>query len=369
MNTSLYIHIPFCRKKCGYCDFYSKPYRATLAAGYIDALCRQIRLCGDNFSSVYIGGGTPTVLPVLLLQKLLASLTNARRRAHEFTVEANPESLDRQRLRMLREYGVNRISVGVQSFCDVKLHMLGRLHSARVAREAVFACAQHGFGNIGIDLMYGVWNETLAQWQEELRQALTLPVAHISIYSLTYEKGTPLTKRLQKKKIAHIDDAVSARMYECAHEILARHGFIRYEVSNFAKRGFYSRHNMHYWRNEPSLGLGPSAASYRDGERRKNISDIRKYIERVGRGVSVAVSAERLRVQEAAKETAAVKIRTTEGVSHAWFKQKTGFDFLDLEKKELPALAREGFVRLGRSDTRLTAKGFLFSDTVSAALL
>lgn len=374
MKKSLYIHIPFCVKKCLYCDFYSVRYEKNLAYSYIDALTRQIKRLDEKFYTIYIGGGTPTSMDSALLKKLLTALAGISGNCLEFTVEANPESLSKDKVRLLNDYGVNRISIGVQSLNDNKLKALGRIHDSKRAQDAVYLALQNGFVNLNMDLIFGVWNETLDAWQKELAKAVKLPVKHISCYSLTYERSTQLFKKLKAKTITQLPDSVSAKMYKLAMDYLPQKEFLQYEISNFSKIGFECKHNLNYWENNPYVGLGVSAASFLKGVRSKNISDIGEYVKRIKKEKSVVFSFEKLSAKKSALETAAIKIRTKKGIDFDWFKEKTGFDFMALEKDTVDLLIKEKFLKyLTRNKQHkgisATKKGFLFCDYVSAQLL
>jgi len=374
METSLYIHIPFCRRKCIYCDFYSAIYDAALASAYACAILKQAEALDGRFSTIYIGGGTPTVLDTALLEKLLGGLRRLRGENIEFTVEANPESVDLDKLKVMRALGVNRISIGVQSLRDEKLKKLGRIHNARKAREVIALAVKAGFKNISIDLMFGVWGETPGSWKKEAREAAELAVQHVSCYGLTYEKGTPLWKAVREGSVRPLEDEMAAAMYECAIDTLGVGGFRQYEVSNFAKKGRRCIHNLTYWRNDEYIGLGASAVSYTGGVRKRHVPDIMEYIEKTTDGESTVISAERLAGEQKGRETAAVKIRTAEGISFNWFKKKTGYDFLRIEADAVRRLSDAGLIKYKKargmcSGISLTKKGFLFCDTVSSELL
>ncbi|MDO8747822.1 MAG: radical SAM family heme chaperone HemW [Candidatus Omnitrophota bacterium] len=374
MAPSLYIHIPFCEKKCLYCDFYSLASQEKLAADYVRVLIKQIRRIDAPVSSIYIGGGTPSVLGINLLGQLLKSLKKIITPGIEFTIEVNPESFSKKSAELFLENGVNRLSIGLQSFDDQKLRKLGRIHDCRKAQEAVDLAQKSGFKNISIDLIFGVWDEKFPDWKNELQKAVSLPVKHISVYSLTYEKSTPLSKMLKNGLIKPLEDEAVAGMYEYAVDFLEGRGFKRYEVSNFARDGYICRHNCGYWQNESYAGIGPSAVSYLDGVRKKNIPDVKEYIARIKKGSSVIKSQEKLSVVQKAKETAALKIRTKEGISLEWFKEKTGFDFLRLEKSSITGLREKELIDYEKKDGKikrvsLTKKGFLFCDIVSSELL
>jgi oxygen-independent coproporphyrinogen-3 oxidase len=377
METSLYIHIPFCKRKCLYCDFYSEVYDRELSSDYIDVIINQVEKLPQTFSTIYIGGGTPSALEPRLLERLLKALRPkfAGATALEFTMEANPESLDDRRIKVLLDSGVTRLSIGVQSLDDRKLKKLGRLHDAEKASGSVYLAAKRGFSNISIDLIFGVWGESPEDWKREIGQALRLPVNHVSCYSLTYEKGTPLFSALLNKSVLPIEDDRSSAMYETAMELLAARGFKQYEISSFARHeDFKCRHNLSYWENNPYVGLGASAVSYMDGVRAKNVSNIREYIKRHRSGADLIESSEKLSPVRRARETAAIKIRTRDGIDFRWFKEKTGYDLQKLECKVLSELTEKDLIKYKREGNSLTGvalkhRGVLFCDTVSSALL
>ncbi len=374
MDTSLYIHIPFCRQRCIYCDFYSVLYKENVAYEYIDAIIEQTKNLAYNVPTLYIGGGTPTVLSREILARLLKSLAKFSGKASEFTIEANPESVTEDKLRLMADLGVNRISIGVQSFDGRKLKALGRIHTVKKAEDAVRMALRNGFKNISIDIIFGTWAESPELWKKELDKIVDLPVTHVSCYGLTYEKSAPLFQALKNKSVVPLEDEVVASMYECAIETLSVRGFKQYEVSNFAKEGFRCLHNIRYWNNEPYMGLGASAVSYIDGVRTKNVASVSAYIERFNDNSFLIESSEKLSPLRRAKETAAIKIRTKDGIDFKWFKDKTGFDFQELECKVLRSLIEDGLIKYKKegnipSGVALKRKGFLFCDTVSSALL
>ena len=376
-KVGLYIHVPFCREKCLYCDFYSALYSESLAGLYVSVILNQLQGLSQDFSSIYIGGGTPSILNLDLLDKLLSGLKKFITPGMEFTIEANPESVDSEKLKLFLDKGVNRISMGVQSFDDKKLKLLGRIHDAKGAMDAIELSKKSGFGNISIDMIFGSSGEDLKAWQLELEKAAGCAARHISCYSLSYEKGTPLFRMREKNRIVALDDDVLAEMYGYTMSYLPSKGFDHYEVSNFSKPGFECAHNLNYWDNLPYIGLGPSAVSYIDGTRSENVRDVEEYIDRYVKGVSLITYSENLSGIRMARETSAVKIRTRQGIDYDWFKNKTGFDFEDtLEKGILDELSKDALLEYKIDElTRekrgimLTEKGFLFSDTVSSAFL
>jgi oxygen-independent coproporphyrinogen-3 oxidase len=308
------------------------------------------------------------------LKKLLKALDRYSKTSAEFTIEANPESLDEDKIRLFLNSGINRLSIGVQSLDGRKLKKLGRIHSAINAREAIGMASKRGFKNISADLIFGVWGEDIKRWEKEIDEIIQLPINHISCYSLTYEKDTPLFEALRNKDIAPLEDDVVCRMYTLAIDRLAASGFKQYEVSNFAKIGYECKHNLNYWENNSYVGLGASAVSYIEGVRSKNIASVKEFLRRHDEDEGLVESSERLSPIKRAKETAAVKIRTKEGIDFNRFKEKTGFDFLELEKKAVQELLEKDLIKY-RKNANIPAgiclkrKGFLFCDTVSSALL
>ncbi len=376
-RIGLYIHIPFCRQKCLYCDFYSVQYSESLTGLYISVILKQLQGLSQDFSSIYIGGGTPSILSLDLSDKLLSGLKKFIKPDIEFVIEVNPESMDSKKLKLFLDKGVNRISIGVQSFDDKKLKALGRVHNAKQAAQAIELSKKSGFKNVSIDMIFGASGENLKTWQDELKKAVEFDIQHISCYSLSYEKSTPLFRMREKKEIAPIDDEVMAEMYRYTMSYLPDNGFNHYEVSSFSKPGFECRHNLNYWDNNSYVGLGPSAVSYIDGVRSENIRDAEEYIDRFKKGVSVIAYKEKLLELRMAKETAGVKIRVKQGIDYGWFKNKTGFDFENImEKGTIDELFKDDLLEYKidkatreRTGIMLTEKGFLFSDTVSSAFL
>lgn len=355
MVNFLYIHIPFCRKKCLYCDFTSFIFKQNIAQHYIDKLISQIIRIDSKFLTIYIGGGTPTILDEELLKILLVSLKKNLTNNTEFTIEANPESLTRKKLDLFLKYGVNRMSIGIQSLDDEKLRKLGRVHNAKKALDAINLANKSGFKNISGDFIFGLWNESISGWKDELNKIANLPIKHLSCYALSYERHTQLSKQVKVGKIKPLDDITVGRMYEYTINFLPKNGFKQYEVSNFAKNGFECKHNLNYWDNNEYIGLGENAVSYIKGERIKNIG--------------TKVSKEKLSKERMARETAALKIRTKAGINKNWFKNKTGFSFNELVCDSLDYLIKNKLILNTKKRIFLTKKGFLFSDTVSSSFL
>ena len=374
MSMSLYIHIPFCRKKCVYCDFYSVKYDRNLVCAYVDVLCRQIEVLDDNFSTVFIGGGTPTVLDVRLLKKILIKLHRVSKDVSEFTIEVNPESFTREKADLLISEGVNRISIGGQSLYDKKLRRLGRVHSVNDVDRAVTIAVSAGFKNINLDLIFGVWGQNLDMWKKELNRAVRYPITHISVYALTIETNTPLDIAVKRKQIIPLSEDITANMYGVAMEYLKKKGFYQYEVSNYSKKGYECKHNLSYWNYNEYIGLGPSAVSFKGGVREKNVNNLENYIKNLGNKKGVVDSTESLSPVALAKEFAAIKIRTKDGINFGDFRERFGLDFLTLESEALTELYREKLLKYRMKNKvkiglYLTKRGFLFCDTVSSSFV
>tara|TARA_B100000315_G_scaffold260701_1_gene324211 strand:+ start:2031 stop:3161 length:1131 start_codon:yes stop_codon:yes gene_type:complete len=371
---SLYLHTPFCRKKCLYCDFLSAEYDRSLASAYIDTICFQIENLKEKFDTIYLGGGTPTVLEIPLLRKILSALEKRRARDCEFSLEANPESLTKSKVKLFLEKGVNRLSIGIQSLRDEKLKQLGRIHTAQQALKAIDISRGGGFKNISLDMIFGLWDESFGQWQKELERIVRLPITHISAYALTYEPGTPLSDKVVDKKIAPLDEGRVAKMFNFNISYLAKKGFKPYEVSNFAKNGFVCQHNYNYWLNNQYQALGVSAVSYLKGVRKRRINSVFEYIKLFKERKSNILETEELTPINRAKETAALKIRTIAGIDFDWFFQETGFDFLKLQGKYLEELREKGLIRDKKRNGSykgilLSKKGLLHCDEVSSTFL
>lgn len=376
MRLGLYIHIPFCRQKCLYCDFPSVAGREDLYDDYITALGRELAGWGGVLSvnavdTIYIGGGTPTALPAALLARLGELLRRhvAGWAVGEFTVEANPGTLGNDKLAALRAMGADRLSLGVQAFDDGVLAGAGRIHTAAEAAAAVEAAAAAGFGKLSIDLMYGLPGQSPASFRAGLERAVALPVGHISVYGLKVEEGTPFAVRQAAGELALPDEDAEDAMYELAAAFLPAQGFSRYEISNFARPGFACRHNLKYWRYRPYLGLGAAAHSFWRGERLANTADIGEYIRRLAAGDSPLASRERPDKPTAMAEYAFLALRTAAGLDYADFAACFGESFAGRYGETLAKFAGQGLVDTGADGIRLTAAGMKYGNIVFAGFL
>ncbi|MBN3040634.1 MAG: radical SAM family heme chaperone HemW [Candidatus Omnitrophica bacterium] len=372
MPNSLYIHIPFCRSKCSYCDFYSIAFDEKLAAYYLDTIINQIANLDERLDTVFIGGGTPTVIGKKLMEKLLLSLKDKLSGDYEFTVEANPESFDKDMARLLKMHKVNRISLGLQSLCSVKLKKLGRVHSVAQGLRSLDLAINSGFNNVNADFIFGIWGEDLVSWKKELEEIAKLALTHISCYSLSYEKGTRLFKSAQKQKIMPSDESDVSKMLRYAIDYLPSKGFEHYEVSNYAKDGFCCRHNLNYWDNNSYRAFGASATYYIGGIRGKYTSSISDYIQNYAQAGIIPAKEEKLSKKKFASETAALKIRTKRGIDLRWYKDKTGYELWEFYKEAFRELGKKRLIKIKkdkyrRANVSLTKRGFLFADEVSSS--
>lgn len=369
--SGIYIHIPFCKSRCLYCGFYSTTL-LSLAHDYVEALCREITLRHEEVTepatTIYIGGGTPSLLGGQLLGRLVQAARQTAPRAREITVECNPDDVTPQFALALKGMGVNRVSMGVQTFCDRRLAFLQRRHTAREAREAVAALRTAGIGNISIDLMYGFPNETLEQWNSDITAALELKVEHISAYALTYEDGTPLFAMVEKGTVTPIGEEQSLAMYNSLASRLGQAGYEHYEISNFAKKGFRSQHNSSYWNATPYIGLGAAAHSY-DGKalRRWNVPDVRRYMAGVRQGT---VPAEQELLSEASRynETVMLGLRTCEGVDLDTLRSSFGQKKYSYCMENARKFIASGQLVVDKGHLRLSRKALFVSDMIISEL-
>jgi len=362
-QTSLYIHIPFCRGKCPYCGFYSKPIGKFDTARYVSAVITEIKsaqLCCDQVRTIYIGGGTPTILPQEQLQTLLDYLSANFTAVEEFTIETNPAI----NLNPIFSSGINRVSVGVQSFINDELKMLGRGYVCDDVYAAVETLGQNGIDNISIDLMFALPESSINNWRYSLEQAIALPVKHISAYSLSFDEGTHFSKLLSQGRIAAAGEQTDRDMYIAAIDTLANAGFEQYEISNFAKPGFECRHNLAYWNNSDYIGIGASAGSFHDFTRSENIADINGYIDAMENGRSVKQYSRQISGREYACETAILMLRKREGIDIEQFQKQTGFDLTFTFAAEIDDNVKKGMLEIKAGRLRLTSDALPIADNI-----
>jgi oxygen-independent coproporphyrinogen-3 oxidase len=371
VSYGLYLHIPFCVRKCAYCDFASYAGLGSLYVPYLAAVHQEAlaRSCVDKVTArtLYVGGGTPTVLSA---PDLAALVQDALRvfslpADAEVTVEANPGTVDQAYLACMRQAGVNRLSLGVQSLDDRLLGLLGRIHTAQEALAAMRDARAAGFENVNLDLMLGLPQQTVADWQEGVWRALALMPEHLSLYALTVEEGTPLAERIGGGALPAPDDDVAAEMYEWAAEALAGAGYVHYEISNWARPGLACRHNLIYWRNEPYLGLGAAAHSWSCGERRSNVCHPADYIEAVQGDRAPVAESETIDPSLEMAETMMMGLRLLEeGVSFDRFERRFGVSMMEVYGAEIAGAVGDGLLERTADRVRLTGRGALLGNRV-----
>ncbi len=369
--NSIYIHIPFCLRKCNYCDFVSYPQAeyTALRADYSQLLISELGLYADidlsAVQTIYFGGGTPSLLEPAEIADILRHLPQAE----EITLEANPETLNREKLAGFLAAGINRLSIGVQSLQPHLLTAMGRGHSAAQAVQAVETAAEIGFKNISIDLIYGLPRQTLAEWQDDLQQALALPLQHISLYCLSLEEDTPWTRMAGRGELPMVDDDLAADMFELAVEKLAANGFAHYEISNFARSGFESRHNLSYWQRKNYLGLGVGAAGCLLNHRIYNEKDPQAYAQKIAKGELPVIDQENLTIEQVIAEAVFLGLRMMAGIDFAAFSAQYGVDPRQRFKREIANMAKQGLLLVDDFGMRLSARGVLLGNEVFRAFV
>ncbi len=370
----LYLHIPFCESKCGYCDFYSVALKDRDTAPLIDRVLRELEDRttgrGAGISTVFCGGGTPTLLPVDQLSRVLEAIRRATRgaRLDEFTVEANPATVDDEKASLLVESGVTRVSMGAQSFFPDELATLERLHTPEDIAPSVAILRRNGVPQINLDLIFGIPGQTVNTWARSLNQAIALEPDHIACYGLTYEPGTRLTAQRATGRLTACDEDREADMFLETAERLELAGYRRYETSNFARPGCACKHNLIYWRNQPYIGVGPSAAGCVDGRRYKNVSDIAGYIRLIDETGHAEVESEAIEGVTLMLEMILMQLRLVEGLSIAGFEARTGVNPLALFQDVLQRLAPERVLSVNATHIALTGRGRLIGDRIMTEL-
>ncbi|MFW5857147.1 MAG: radical SAM family heme chaperone HemW [Planctomycetota bacterium] len=370
--SALYVHVPFCVRKCRYCDFPSRAYEPGLAAAYLAALSEEIEAVAGRVrpTTLYLGGGTPTALPVAQLTALLAILGRLDTGGlEEWTVEANPGTISTEKLMQLREHGATRLSVGVQTFDPAGLRVLGRAHTAKQARAVAGFCRETGFDNFSLDLISGWPGQTLAGWERDLAAAVALEPAHLSCYGLTYEPGAPLHGARERGEVTPVGEALERALFDRMGAVLEERGYLRYEISSFARPGQVCRHNLAYWTGEEYLGLGPGAHSYVGGVRFCNAASVPEYIQRVTDSGGARVWEERLGPERAAREQLVIGLRLRRGVDPDAFCSRTGYAIPDLLGETLPPLVEGGWLEWLDGSLRLSERALPVADTILADLV
>ena len=372
--AGLYIHIPYCKSKCTYCDFYSTPQVDTMEQYVHSLLCearlRATEINSEAFTTLYLGGGTPSVLPLNLLTTLITGLDNIFDLSHveEITIEVNPDDVSHAYIEALGKLGVNRVSMGVQSFNDDELRTINRRHSAKQAIDALQAIKEAGINNISIDLIYGLPRQSLDSWMRNVEQAINLDVQHISAYCLSYEHGTRLWVMREQGKVQEASDELCIAMHNQLVWMLKQTGFEHYEISNFALPGYRSRHNSSYWNFTPYLGLGAAAHSFDGKVRRYNPSSIKKYINALDKNCT-AFTEEHPYWFERYDEEVMLRLRTSDGLDISIIANRYGDQTANGLLCKAKKFIAQGLLKLNNNTLTLTPQGVMMSDNIVRELM
>jgi oxygen-independent coproporphyrinogen-3 oxidase len=382
--AGLYIHIPFCLKKCPYCDFYSIT-DLSLQAAFLDALASEmnmIRELDEEFDTLYLGGGTPSVMDIKAIDNIIKTahqcfniLSNA-----EITLEVNPGTVTLEQLKGYRQAGVNRINIGIQSFNSANLEFLERIHSAKEAKMAVKWAEKSGFENVGLDLIYGIPSQTTSSWLMDLLSAVEFHPQHLSCYMLSFEPGTPMHKDLQNKVFNPLSEHLVCEFFETTQSFLKASGYVQYETSNFAHEIIdqsgvksaqpnISRHNLKYWNFFPYIGLGPSAHSFIEPQRFWNHSNVKKYIHELSTGRLPREGRESLSREQLMIEAVYLGLRQAKGIVVDIFDKKFGVDFRAMFTGVISDLEEKGLVKMSQNRCALTPKGMLYLDSIAVMFI
>ena len=367
--AGIYLHIPFCAKKCNYCDFYSIVPLARKQE-FVTTLIKEIKyrknyLEGEALETIYFGGGTPSILTIDEISSILSEITKNYKLSSkvELTIEANPDDLSLSYLKGLMSLGVNRLSIGIQSFSDKDLQFLKRTHNSEVAYKSVERAFSVGIENISIDLIYGLPNLSLSAWELNLKKAFELPIKHLSSYHLTYESGTLLNKRLKEKRFAKLNEEKSIQQFELLMQYTEQHKMPYYEISNFAIKDFYSKHNLSYWQQKKYLGVGPSAHSFNGISREWNVSNLVKYIGGIENGSEYSEK-EILSPRDMSNEFLITNLRTKWGVDLGNYKSQYGVELFNRLLDNSNKFIKDKLIRIHNNKLVLTQKGIFVSDFI-----
>ncbi|MBP7415507.1 MAG: radical SAM family heme chaperone HemW [Pyrinomonadaceae bacterium] len=373
MSAGIYLHIPFCKSRCSYCDFATDVLRSNDAVErYVDAICSEIRNSKfeirNSTDSIYFGGGTPSLLNPAQVKKILNSVFSEFSVAtnSEITMEMNPATVTPESLAAYRALGVNRASFGVQTFDDHALKLLARGHDANDARATFQMLREAGFDNVSFDLIAGLPGQTLDAWEQNLDEAIAMSPEHLSLYLLEIHEGTPLAEQVRSNRQPTPDPELAAEMYEIMLDRLAAAGYAQYEISNFSKRGRESRHNSKYWTLDPVFGFGVSAHSFDGRERYANERDTAKYVELIEQQTSAETNRESIDI---ASEYVFLGLRLEEGIDRSQYTERFGEDLIGKYQSEIERLLDSDLIEINNNRIKLTRKGKLFSNEVFAVFV
>lgn len=371
--AGLYIHVPFCVRKCPYCDFYSVPVDSArdLVKVYIEALETELSHLPVGFraDTVYVGGGTPTSLSPRALEHLLDAVRRAAPSATEWSLEANPGTIDTEKAQLLRRVGITRVSLGAQSLNDEILRRLGRIHTADDTRRAYEILRSANVKNVGLDIMYGVPGQTVKMVERDLREIVPWRPEHISCYALAFEPGTDYELLRQAGRLREVSADVQRAQYDRIRRVLRDAGYEHYEISNFARPGHECRHNISYWLGDEYIGCGPAAHSHWRGVRWANVRDAAEWAQRVRQGQPAREFEEQLAPEAKARETLILNLRLLKGVARETFRARTGFDYYDLTGPAIRRLLAEGWLVEERDVLRLAERALFVSNAVLRELV
>ena len=375
-NLGIYVHIPFCEKKCDYCNFVSFCLPEQNKVEYIDALTKEITIQGKEYKNylidtIFVGGGTPTSLPngqIADILHILKSNFNVKNDC-EITVECNPNSLTIEKLQEFKYAGVTRLSVGLQAYSNRLLKLVGRLHNKKQFNEAIKNAQKLGFENINVDLILGIPTQKMYHIKQELRHLVKLGISHISAYGLIVEGNTKLHNNLLQRKYKLPSEELQIKMYDYTKNYLQKHGINRYEVSNFAKAGFECKHNLKYWTDKEYLGLGLVSSSYVYGKRWKNTDILNVYINSLKNGTICTEDVENLSKQDMLEEYIMLSLRTVKGIDLKNFKQKFGFDLIEKRKEIIQNLISNGLLENNNDNLFCTDLGFQLLNQIILELI
>lgn len=366
-ELSLYIHIPFCKQKCFYCDFPSYASIDYLREDYVEALCKEIEEKAINYKikSIFIGGGTPSYLETKEIVKMLKSINKLNLSEDmEFTMECNPGALEEEKLKAMLDGGVNRISMGLQAVQNSLLKDIGRIHSFKQFEENFKLARQVGFKNINVDLMFGLPNQKEEEWKESLEIIARLNPEHISAYSLIIEEGTAFYKLWERNKLILPSEEEERDMYAITKNILKNYGYHQYEISNYSKVGYECYHNKVYWKNDEYLGIGSASTSFIDGKRIKNIEDVKTYIDKINSGEDVIEDVIINTLEDSMEEFVFMGLRMIEGINIDEFNKRFGVNIDSIYKEVIDKNINKKLLVLDNNNLKLTEKGIELSNSV-----
>jgi len=375
-EIGLYLHIPFCIRKCKYCDFTSYKQNNMMIDSYIDALKKEINMYSDELSdyrvqTIFFGGGTPSILEIGKIDEITNELFKRFNIAEnlEFTIESNPGTLTEKKLNKYNDIGINRLSIGLQSFNNHILEVIGRIHKKEDFVQNYYLARNAGFHNINIDLIYGLPQQSLKDWQHTLNEVIKLEPEHVSAYSLKIEEGTVFEKLLQKNKLHLPSEEEDRQMYHLAIEQLSKYGIYQYEISNFSKKGYECKHNLIYWHNKEYIGIGVSAHSYINSYRYGNTNDINEYIKLINQGKTAVISKEVKDKRDEIIETIFLSLRLNKGLDLKKFLDRFDISIFEIYGEEIERLVNLELLKIEENHIRLTKYGIDVSNQVFVEFL